>query len=302
LLNATPYETETTTNLKTTYFIPTTLPQWPPVSVDIVTQQITTLSYNLSKGVQLFVGDNLTVPKACSPYFAWPVVNVTIGSYAYVTYKGGGAGPKIIIPYTTMFGVYALGGGAGASEVVSSYVLRSDVGYAVGQVLSIELSVSYLGVEIFNTTVSFYYRGYYYSINSPAYDITYGNAIYLFTGAAISNVPATPFEVSPSVVERMGLTFPGLGNQNQPINPKNGNYMFTGFVYSGPIDPKQDIVIVAKAVSTAVPYIAPKFIDPVAGSVAAEYGQLNQPPYIDSQIAGCALYGTKSDPLLFYDY
>jgi hypothetical protein len=300
LLNATPYETELTTNLKTTYTIPATLPQWAPVVIDMVTQQITNLTYNLSKGVQLYTGAQLTSPKACSPYFAWPVVDVTIGSYAYVIYQGGGAGPKIIIPYTTMFGVYALGGGAGASEVVSGYALRSDVGYSLLQELPIELSVSYLGVTIFETIITFTYQGYYYSTDAPAYDVRYGNAFYLFRGASISNVPDTPFEVSPDVVDRMGLIYPGLGNQNQPINSNTGNFMFTGFVYDGPIDPKQDIVITAKAVSTAVAFRPPSAIEPQ--SVAAAYGQLYQPPYIDSQIAGCGLYGTRSTPLPFYDY
>jgi len=98
----------------------------------------------------------------------------------------------------------------------------------------------------------------------------------------------------------MGLTYPGMGNENQPINPKNGNYMFTGFVYDGPIDPKQDVVITAKAASTAVPFQPPARIEPQ--SVAAAYGDEYQPPYIDSQIAGSCLYGTNSSPLPFYDY
>jgi hypothetical protein len=127
----------------------------------------------------------------------------------------------------------------------------------------------------------------------------------------MSNVPTTQFEISPLIAGNMGffnnstivrndLADPDLPTffPTQTINPKTGNYIFTGFAYDGPIDLTQDVVFTVHGVSTA-----PAFIPPLAINLdSIAFGDTAAPPFLDIQpIAGPQLYGTLAPPIFPYD-
>jgi hypothetical protein len=156
----------------------------------------------------------------------------------------------VVIPYTTLAGVYEFNRG-GAS------VFNMADGAGASFAMTVEVSIFYLAVPIFETTISFNYTGFPYSASWPLFDVDSGQRQYILTGVTMSNIPQTIFEVTPDVAITMNLLYGEWGNPNQPTNPANGNFLFRGFAYDGPVDKDKPVIFTVRAISTFAPLATP---------------------------------------------
>ena len=272
------------------------------------------LSYDLNKGLYLFQDEGLITPGpvGCAS-FAWPMQTTGFYNAVSVNYFGG-ASTWAMVPCTIPYGLLNNGLGDGFYDQTGHvYSLRPDLGYPVGpncMAATIDLSVHYLDVEIFSTTLSFNYSGFKYALPPGWGEV--GVAVYLLTSVTMSNLPQTPFEISPAVFKARGnwlyphkLDGPYAKYMSYyappPINPDSGNYQVKGFVYDGPLDRSQEIVFKVKAIGTAAPSYPPPA--KLYASLQDFESNVAQPPVIDTQfIMGQGLYGSYGDPVKVYDY
>ena len=286
---------------------------WADIPVGVQSGRTVELSYNLSRGRLLFEDEGLITPGPVGCHgFAWPMQPTAFYNAISVEYFGG-ASTYGIVPCTIPYGLLNNGLGDGFYDQTGHvYQLRPDLGYPVGancMQATIDLSVSYLGVDIFATSLIFNYSGFKYAIPPGWGEV--GVAIYLLTSVTMTYVPQTPFEITPAAMQARGWLYPhvldGPYAQYQPyyapppINQKTGNYQVKGFVYDGPIDRKQEIIFSVKDIGKAAPSYPPP--PRLYASLEDFESNVAQTPIIDTQfVMGQALYESYGEPVKVYDY